>query len=68
MTIADFSIVTIVFTIDMIVPVTAESWPKLYNWCQNMKKTLPYFDQVNQKGLATLKELIRSNTDYEIKL
>lgn len=66
MTIADLSIVTIVSTVDMIVPITAESWPKLYNWWHNQMEKLPYFQQINRDGLAALKDWVRQSTDYEI--
>lgn len=58
MTIADFSVVTIVSTMDLIVPVVVNSWPKLYNWWNNKMKKLPYYDKANQDGLNALKEWV----------
>lgn len=66
MTIADLSIVTIVSTVDMIVPVTIESWPKLHNWWHNHMKILPYYEKANQDGLIALKTLTQQCTDYPI--
>lgn len=66
MTIADLSIVTIVSTIDMIVPVTPEQWPKLYNWWYNRMKQLPYYEKANQDGLAALGDWIQASTDYKV--
>lgn len=68
MTIADISVVTIVSTVDMIVPVTIESWPKLYNWWYNQMKTLPYYEKANAEGLAGLKDWVRKSTDFEINM
>lgn len=67
MTIADLSIATIASTVDMIVPITDEKWPKLYNWWHNQMKSLPYYEQINRDGIAALKEWVRGSTDYEIK-
>lgn len=65
LTIADLSVVTIVSTIDMIVRVEEDKWPKLYNWWNRMKK-LPYYDEANHDGLLALKSITQSSTDYEI--
>lgn len=67
MTIADFSIVTIVSTMDMIVSVTAEEWPKLYDWWYHYMQNLPYYDKANRDGLVALKEWVQKSTDFEIK-
>lgn len=69
MTIADISIVTIVSTIDMVVPVTIESWPKLHNWWHNqMQTSMPYYKKANHDGLIALKTLAAQSTDYPIKI
>lgn len=68
MTIADLSVVTIVSTIDMLVPVTAEKWPKLHNWWYNHMQKLPYYEKANQKGLAALKEWVQKSTDFKVKM
>lgn len=67
MTIADLSIATIASTVDIIVPITAEKWPKLYNWWHNQMKALPYYERINRDGVAALKEWVCESTDYEIK-
>lgn len=66
LTIADLSIVTIVSTADMLVPVTADKWPKLYNWWNKEMKKMPYYKLVTQEGLLSMKRLIQLSTDYEI--
>lgn len=68
MTIADFSIVTVVSTVDMIAPVTSAAWPKLHHWWNNEMKTLPYYEKSNAEGLAALKAWIQANTDFEINM
>lgn len=67
MTIADLSVVTIVNTLDMILPVTKDSWPKLANWWRNHMEKLPYYNKAND-GLIALKNLIQEHTDYKINL
>lgn len=68
MTIADLSVVTIVSTIDMLVPVTAEKWPKLQNWWYNYIQKLPYYEKANQEGLAALKEWVQQSTDFKVNM
>lgn len=52
----------------MIVPVTADKWPKLYNWWYNYMKKLPYYEKANQTGLAALKDWVQQCTDFEINM
>lgn len=68
MTIADLSIVTIVSTCDMIVPVTSEKWPKLHNWWRNEMEKLPYYENANRDGLKALKAWVQQCTDFEINM
>lgn len=67
MTIADISIVTIVSTVDMIVPVTADAWPKLHHWWYNVMKALPHYEQANA-GLAALKVWTQKSTNFKINM
>lgn len=67
-TIADVSIVTIVSTADMLLPLTKENWPKVYNWWQNIKEEFPSYEKLNNKGLYQLKAIVQQSTDYPIKL
>lgn len=57
---------TIVSTIDMIVPITNDKWPKLHNWWRNHMEKLPYYHKANHDGLLALKEIIQQSTDFEI--
>lgn len=66
MSIADLSIVTIVSTIDMIVPVTRNVWPKLHDWWRNHMEKLPYYQRANQDGLIELKNIVQQCTNYKI--
>lgn len=66
LTIADLAVVTIVNTIDMVVPVTVEKWPKLHNWWNKQMKQLPYYENANHDGLMSLKRSAQSSTDYKI--
>lgn len=68
MTIADLSIVTIVSTVDMIVPITDEAWPKIHSWWFNYMRKLPYYEKANQEGLAALKQWAQQSTDFPIKM
>lgn len=65
LTIADLAVVAIVSTIDMLVPVTTESWPKLHRWWRDLKQ-LPYYEKVNSDGLNHLKAITQQFTDFKI--
>lgn len=67
-TIADLSIVTIVSTVDMLVPLTKSDWPNVFNWWQNIKQEFPAFEKINNDGLNQLKAIVKECTDYPIKL
>lgn len=68
MTIADISIVTIVSTVDMIVPVTADAWPRLHHWWYAEMKALPYYEKANASGLIALKTWTQQSTDFQINM
>lgn len=65
LTIADFSMVTTLSTVDLIFPVTADKWPQLHDWFQRMK-TLAYYD-VNETGLDNLKTALTSFASFNFE-
>lgn len=64
-TLADFSVVTVLSSSDAFLPVT-QSWPNLNNWYRTMKN-LPYYN-ANLPGLNALKMGLRASTDYPINM
>ncbi|XP_039957365.1 glutathione S-transferase 1-like [Bactrocera tryoni] len=58
LTIADFSLLSTVTVMDLIVPVVADKWPKLTAWLENLKQ-LPYYEKANAKGLKASEEIIK---------
>ncbi|XP_065073874.1 glutathione S-transferase E14-like [Ochlerotatus camptorhynchus] len=54
LTVADFSIVAILSTMETICPIPASRWPKVAAWYETMKQ-LPYYHEANQTGLDKLK-------------
>lgn len=58
LTIADLAILPTASTLDYLFPITADKWPKIVQWFGEMKK-LPYYDEINQKGLDELKVMIQ---------
>lgn len=64
MTIADFSIITTLSTVDLIFPVTAAKWPRLRSWIQKMQ-ALPYYQDANQVGLDRLREALRNYAKFD---
>lgn len=49
----------------MLLPVTAESWPRLRKWWDDLRQ-LPYYEKANGEGLLELKHLAEGRTDYPI--
>uniref|UniRef100_A0A034W8W3 Glutathione S-transferase 1 n=1 Tax=Bactrocera dorsalis TaxID=27457 RepID=A0A034W8W3_BACDO len=58
LTIADFSLLTTVTVLNLVVPVVADKWPKLTAWLENMKQ-LPYYEKANAKGLKATEDVIK---------
>lgn len=65
LTIADISIVTIVSTVDMLLRITEDKWPRLCAWWSEMRE-LPYYAKSNDDGLLALKGIVQHCTDYPI--
>ena len=63
MSIADFSVVATLSTLDLLLPVDQEKFPKLGIWFEKMK-TLPYYRTANQKGLDDLKRKLASKSKF----
>lgn len=59
LTIADFCCVATVSTATIIIPISAERYPNLSRW-YHLCKNLPYYDEVNGKGLQKLDSLVES--------
>ncbi|XP_018333400.2 uncharacterized protein LOC108742625 [Agrilus planipennis] len=59
LTIADFHIAATLTTADIIVPVSPSEFPRITNWLKRIK-ALPYYKDVNEKGLQIYTELINS--------
>ncbi|KAJ8954080.1 hypothetical protein NQ318_004385 [Aromia moschata] len=58
-TLADFSVVTSVTAMDILVPIDAQKFPKITGWIKKMQ-ALPYYAEANQVGLDALKRVIES--------
>lgn len=59
LTIADFSLVATVSTINVVLPLAANRFPKIFEWMALME-ALPYYKEANQEGLDTFAALIKS--------
>lgn len=55
LSLADFSLVTTVTTLDIFVPVDAEKYPRISAWISMAKETLPEYEEINEGGLKKLK-------------
>ncbi|KAH0820124.1 hypothetical protein GEV33_002665 [Tenebrio molitor] len=54
--IADFSIISSITTMDVVVPVDTKTCPNVVSWIKRMEK-LPYYDE-NKKGLDQIRQII----------
>lgn len=64
-TIADISAIPMVSNINLLIPVTEESWPKLYHWF-NVVKARTSYEKANVPGLNELKFVLQQSTDHPI--
>uniref|UniRef100_A0A182T0Z8 glutathione transferase n=1 Tax=Anopheles maculatus TaxID=74869 RepID=A0A182T0Z8_9DIPT len=53
--VADFAIVATLSTLELLVPIKAERWPRVNEWFKEMQ-SLPYYDEHNVVGLQKLRE------------
>ncbi|KYB28850.1 glutathione S-transferase 1 [Tribolium castaneum] len=60
-TIADFSIVSSITTMDIVVPIDAKTYPNITSWIKRCQK-LPYY-HLNQKGCDEIRFLIERNLE-----
>lgn len=58
LTIADFSIVAVLSTVELLLPICADQWPKTCTWYQRMKDLECYTDG-NQIGIDKLRKLLK---------
>lgn len=58
-TIADISILSTLSTLDLVIPVEEEKYPRLADWLQRGKQ-LPFFDEGNSKGLEMVKTFVEA--------
>lgn len=59
MTIADFSIIATVSSLDLIYPISQGEWPNLHRWFENLKNMDSYF--INQEGLHIQNRILLSS-------
>lgn len=65
LTIADFSIVATMSSLNIICKVDETKWPKVIAWW-NKLKDLPYYFEGNEKGLIDLRNRIEKYTKFEL--
>lgn len=58
-TIADFSLMTTVQTLDVLVPIDEKRFPYLLKWIKRVKET-NYYDEENESGLQSFKKLLKT--------
>ena len=59
LSIADFSLVTTITTLDAIVPITQDKFPNIKEWISRME-SLPYYSDANEPGLTKIRTLIKA--------
>lgn len=66
MTIADFSAITSVTGMSLLVPIDEAAHPKLASWIKKME-ALPYYQKVNEVGIKDLLHFINALCNVNIK-
>uniref|UniRef100_A0A8D8DC18 glutathione transferase n=1 Tax=Culex pipiens TaxID=7175 RepID=A0A8D8DC18_CULPI len=59
LTVADFSIVATLSTLESVCPIEESRWPKVHDWYGRMRQ-LPYYHEANQVGLDKLRDKLNS--------
>uniref|UniRef100_A0A1I8N272 Uncharacterized protein n=1 Tax=Musca domestica TaxID=7370 RepID=A0A1I8N272_MUSDO len=62
LTIADFSIITTVSSLNAIIPILQSEYPNLYRWFENFQNMQCY--QFNQQGLDTQRQILETIGEY----
>lgn len=65
MTIADLSIVATLSTVNMILPVDADKWPRLAKWFARMRERQSY-KTANEPGLGRLHGIVKNITKCQL--
>lgn len=65
LTIVDIAATPLVSNINLLIPIVAQSWPRLHNWFNTMR-SLPSYEKANAPGLNALKTVLQLSTDYPI--
>lgn len=65
LSIADFSIVATLSTLDILLQAETERWPNVKRWFAAMKR-LPYYQTANQIGLDKLKDKLQQYSQIRI--
>ncbi|XP_002059939.3 glutathione S-transferase 1 [Drosophila virilis] len=60
LSVADISINTTLITLDLMLPVDRERYPKIANWLQRMQQLLPDYEEINLKGAQALQQRIEN--------
>lgn len=60
LSVADISINTTLITLDLMMPVDRERYPKIANWLQRMQQLLPDYEEINLKGAQALQQRIEN--------
>ncbi|TDG51693.1 hypothetical protein AWZ03_001753 [Drosophila navojoa] len=58
LSVADISIHTTLITLDLLLPVDRQRYPKIGDWLQRMQQLLPDYEEVNLKGAKALQQRI----------
>lgn len=66
LTIADFSIISSVSSIETVLPIDKTKYPNLLAWKLRVE-AIPYYYEANQVGTAVLSEIIRNQLDENRK-
>ncbi|XP_058057842.1 glutathione S-transferase E14-like [Anopheles bellator] len=62
LTVADFSVVATVSTLNLILPIDGDRWPRVHGWLETMR-ALPYYAEANGVGLEKLRAKLCTKID-----
>lgn len=62
LTIADFSLVSSISSMDVIVPIESSKWPNVATWLERMSK-LPYYAETNGTGIQIIEDMLKDKLE-----
>lgn len=59
-TLADFNLGTTITQLNVLVPIASNRYPEITRWLNDLKETVPVFNEINQPAVDTFDKVVKS--------